>query len=190
MKHILLTLALFLCSAAHAAPARSVARDEPTALETVKAALAFAALNPDRLDGLRTRAAVKELVPTLAVKARTEKATLNLDKYDYQASDEKAGEEKAAGDVLELEVGATWNLPGLVYNPEVLDVNALQDQQRELARVVLETYYNRRRVQLKLAYAENEDAETRALRELELEQLTATLDSLTGGFFGRRAAAE
>ena len=188
MRSCLFILAVLLTVAPVAAAPRDVGGGEPTAAETVKAALAYAALHPDRLEGLRTRAAVKELVPTVAVKARTEKSTLGLDKYDYLSGspDEKAEEEKATGEVLELEVGATWNLPGLVYNAEVLDVNALQDQQRELARVVLDTYYARRRLQLKMAYGNTVDAETRAIRELELEQLTSTLDVLTGGSFSRK----
>ncbi len=187
---LLVTFAGLPSTPAHAAPPvdrRDADTAEPTAAETLRAALSYAALNPDRLDGLRTRAAWKDVVPAVGVKARKNQSKLALDKYDYAVSaDEKTERESANGDALELEVGASWNLPGLVYNDEVLDVSALQDQQRALAKVVLDTYYARRKLLLKANFAGNDDAEARALRTLEIEQLTSTLDALTGGYFGRR----
>jgi hypothetical protein len=164
------------------------ARSEPTAAETVKAALAYAALNPERIESLRSRAEWKSLVPVLGVKAGLSNSTIALTKFTQAFSaTEPAETEDAKGDALEVEVSGQWNLPGLVYNPEVLDVNALVDQQRELVQVVLEAWAARRRLVLEGQYGAPPDATTRARREVELERMTAFLDALTGDTFSRRA---
>lgn len=164
------------------------ARAEPSALETVKAALAFAALQPERIAALRTRAAWKSTLPVLAVKAGVSSSTIGLTKFNQNFSATEAAEsEDARGDALDVEVSGQWNLPGLVYNAEVLDVNALVDQQRELTRVVLDTWAARKRLVLEAQFGGAVDAATWARREMEIERYTAFLDALTGDAFSRRA---
>jgi hypothetical protein len=105
------------------------ARIEPSALETVKAALAFAALQPERIASLRTRAEWKNAVPVLAVKAGISNSTIGLTKFNQNFSATEAAEsEDARGDALDVEVSGQWNLPGLVYRShlelaEALDVD-------------------------------------------------------------------
>jgi len=164
------------------------ARAEPSALETVKAALAFAALQPERIASLRTRAEWKSAVPVLAVKAGVSNSTIGLTKFNQNFSATEAAEsEDARGDALDVEVSGQWNLPGLVYNAEVLDVNALVDQQRELTAVVLETWAARKRLVLEAQFGGTVDAATWARRDMEIERYTAFLDALTGDAFSRRA---
>jgi len=164
------------------------ARIEPSALETVKAALAFAALQPERIASLRTRAEWKNAVPVLAVKAGISNSTIGLTKFNQNFSATEAAEsEDARGDALDVEVSGQWNLPGLVYNAEALDVNALVAQPRELAAVVLETWAARKRLVLEVQFGGAMDAATWARRDMEIERHTAFLDALTGEAFSRRA---
>lgn len=164
------------------------ARAEPSALETVKAALAFAALQPERIASLRTRAEWKSALPVLAVKAGVSNSTIGLTKFNQNFSATEAAEsEDARGDALDVEVSGQWDLPGLVYNAEVLDVNALVDQQRELTAVVLETWAARKRLVLEAQFGGAVDAATWARRDMEIERYTAFLDALTGDAFSRRA---
>jgi len=164
------------------------ARAEPSALETVKAALAFAALQPERIAALRSRAEWKSALPVLAVKAGVSSSTIGLTKFNQNFSATEAAEsEDARGDALDVEVSGQWNLPSLIYNAEVLDVNALVDQQRELSRVVLDTWAARKRLVLEAQFGGAVDAATWARREMEIERHTAFLDALTGDAFSRRA---
>ena len=183
----LVLIATGICAprSTHAAPVAqrvSSGTDEPGCGDTIKAALAYAALHPDRVDRLRSQAAWKDLAPILGVKARSNQSTLSLDKTTLTGGET----EKATGDVVEVEISGEWNLPGLVFNPEVLDVNALVDQQRGLAQFVIDTYYARKRLLVHLTYLPATEPAALALQVLEVDELTMKLDAVTGGYFTRK----
>lgn len=100
-----------------------------------------------------------------------------------------------------LELGAIWDLGNLLYNPEEIDISK---EARELAELrdnilkeVTQFYFRRRHLQLEILSDQkttpnpspekpptNPSDDIR--KQLELEELTAQLDALTGGWFSQQ----
>jgi hypothetical protein len=166
---------------------------EPSIQEVQKAALEFYRVDPDTVSSLRSRAAWKSIVPALRVAARRNESTVDLDRIDLSQGfgpDELTQIDDVEGTVNEVAVEGTWDLPRLVFNAEVLDVTSLATLQDKVLKDVTQTYYTRRRLQVDLMLNPPEDAASRLAKEMRVEELTATLDAVTGGLFTKAAQRE
>ena len=163
-------------------------------IEAVQAeALKHFGVHPDRVAGMRAAAAWKAAVPTLEVTGGATGATIDdttvLDEYDAT----KPWVTRAAtGSALELRTTLAWDLPRFVYNSEELDVAALASVQKDVIGKVTQVYFARRRLQV--ALMSEKDPVKRITQELRVEELTALLSGMTGGWFSealkpKRAAA-
>jgi hypothetical protein len=90
-----------------------------------------------------------------------------------------------------LEARATWRLDRLVFDDVELRVASLA-QQRAKARAAVAAqttalYYRRRAAQVEALWNPPGTIEESVRRELALEELTAQLDALTGGWWGEQA---
>lgn len=137
------------------------ARAEPGPHDLVRAAIRHAGLAGDPGRGLARRARWSGLAPWITVRATRD---LGWSEDDTAAVDH--------GEVLE--VRATWRLDRLVFDTSEVRALGLDGgrarARRELTREVLHLYYRRQRL---LADP--------AADPLELAELTALLDELTGG---------
>ena len=179
--------ALAAASTAHAgddvgaALAALKAKEPP--IEAVQAeALKHFGIHPERVAGMRAAAAWKAAVPTFEVTGGATGATIDdttvLDEYDATKPWVTRG---ATGSALEVRTTLAWDLPRIVYNAEELDVAGLANAQRELIARVTQVYFARRRAQLAL-HTES-DPVRRVAQELRVEELTALLSGMTGGWF-------
>ena len=91
------------------------------------------------------------------------------------------------GTVHEFQVGLRFNLPQLVFNSEVLDVGSLAILQEGVLKEVTRLYYTRRRLQIDLILNPPRDEATRLSKQLRIDELTSTLDAMTGELFTRRS---
>jgi hypothetical protein len=91
--------------------------------------------------------------------------------------------DSAEGKVQELQVGLSWNLPSLVFNAEVLDVGSLAVLQEGVLKEITRLYYTRRRLQIDLILNPPRDAQTELSKQLRIEELTSTLNAMTGNLF-------
>jgi hypothetical protein len=157
---------------------------EPTIRESQWMALEFFRIDPDTVDSMRTRAGWKSIVPTVAGRYRRQDNMVDLDKWDLiNYPDRIAGRDYALLDMNEFEATASWDLSRLVFNPEVLDVTSLVVLQEAILKEITRIYYTRRRLQVDLILAPPKDAPTLLSKELRVEELTATMDAMTGGKF-------
>lgn len=160
--------------------AAQITADEPTVRETVAAALKYAGLARGGETSMRRRARLAAALPTLTL--RVSRST----KWDETEEDARV-----VGDVgqdLVLEARATWRLDRLVFDGAELRIASLA-QQRARARASLSAqtttlYYKRRAAQLDAVWHPAETVEEEMQRDLALEELTAQLDALTGGWWG------
>lgn len=163
-------------------------KSEPTIQETQKRALEFFRIDPDTVGSMRSRAGWKSVLPTVGVKMRTNQSDIDLDKYDFQTdADAPVGQDLGGGKVFEVEASAAWDLPRLVFNAETLDVSSLVVLQEAILKEITRLYYTRRRLQVDLILAPPTDPATRLSKELRIEELTSTLDAMTGNLFNRSA---
>ncbi len=190
LRHLSLALCLsFLTLApAHAQDVRQALealKQEPTIEEVLKAALTQSGLDYEHTESLRSRASWKAALPNLGIRARRSSQDMDVTKWD-EGSDQTTLD-NAVGSSLDLEASAQWNLPNLVYNAEVLDLANAQTLARELVDNVSNLYYQRRRLQIEKILEPPRDIRSELSQELRLEELTAKLDTLTGGLFARYA---
>jgi hypothetical protein len=162
---------------------------EPTVAEVRAAAVRYAGLAPERARGWARRSRLAALAPEVSARAlravgRDEGLKITGGETDYQKID--------AGDDLILEVRATWDLRRLVFDNGELRAareGARQAaQRRQLETEVTRLYYERRRGQIDWILDPPSNAAERATRIVEMEELTAQLDALTGGYLSRELA--
>ena len=169
---------------------------EPTVRQTQEAAVGRAGLGPGRVAGMRPRVRWRSLVPD-AVEGRYQ--------LDEGASDRFNTAEDLDTDLRVLDTATTtsrsedvggrwylsarWDLRGLVFDPEEIDVeklaNQIADDRIDLETLVAKVYFARRRLQVELLLLPPNSAMDAAPLYLDLRELTAQLDALTGGWFGR-----
>ena len=165
---------------------RALKAKEPTIDQVQQAALTHFGVNGERVSGMRTGASWKAAIPVLEVSGGATGATINdttiLDEYDPDKPWVIRG---ASGNALEVRTTLAWDLPRFIYNPEELDVARLATVQKDVITHVTQVYFARRRLQLQMASSRTADATKRAAQELRVEELTAVLSGLTGGWFAK-----
>jgi hypothetical protein len=166
MKSILITIAVIATAAIAHADDDDYLDPDPPVREVVTAAIRHAGLDGDPSARLRRRARWAGLVPRISVRAAR----------DLDWSDD-APDELDHGEVLE--VRATWHLDRLIFDPSESRALGLAQSRararRDLTREVIHLYFRRQRLRA-----------DPAADPLELAEVTAVLDELTGGRLTRR----
>lgn len=160
---------------------------EPSVEEVQERSMRFFRVDKDRVNGMRAGAAWKAAVPWLelsggATTAGIDETTL-LDEYQPIERDLPWVKRNATGSAFEGRARASWNLPNLLFNPEELDVSSLMMAQKDVINTVTQLYYERRRVQVQLLAQPPSDPAARIQLQMRIEELTARLSGLTGGWF-------
>lgn len=163
--------------------------EEPTIQEAQAAALKFFNIDADTVSSMRTRASVKALVPSVGARIRGNQSTIDLDRVDILVDqDNPAVLDEGTGSVVEYEVSALWDFSKLVFNSEVLDVSSLVVLQEAILKEITRIYYTRRRLQVDLILTPPSDPATKLSKELRIQELTATLDAMTGNLFSNASS--
>ena len=173
-------------------------KHEPTIEATQNAAVEYAGLSPERLEGMYSRSGGSRALPKILSYELTyrdqdrnqpQKQTTysNNNKNDWTSL--KQTDYKQDTDYLQHKVKAQWDLSGLVYNSEQLRVvsqmsNAAKARDT-LLKNVTKTYYQRRKAQIDMLTNPPKDVTAMLNAELKIQELTATLDAMTGGWFSK-----
>ena len=161
---------------------------EPDIRDVQAQALEFSRLSAGRINGLRASASWKAALPMLEVSGGYSETRLDEDTVldEYSATDPWVIR-GAAGSATEVRVKLSWDLARLAYNGEELDVLALQANQEELLTRVTRLYSKRRRllVELRSEVAREE----RLDKQLALDEATAMLSAMTGGWYAAQLDA-
>jgi hypothetical protein len=162
---------------------------EPSCPDVQSAALGYFSINKERVNSFRRGASLKALMPVVEVSGGYLDSTLDestRDEVNYPGDDWLL--KGAGGYGWEARGKLAWNLPQLVFNAEVLDVASLAGLVQAILKEVTRLYYMRRRLQLDLILNPPADEATLLTKELRLEELTALLDAMTGGYYQKEMA--
>lgn len=162
--------------------------DEPSIQQAQSAALRFFNVDPGSVQAMRSRAALKGLMPSISAGYRRSATDLAIDSRNLLVDEEPTIFDNVNGSLDEIQVGASWNLPLLVFNAEVLDVGSLAVLQEGVLKEVTRLYFTRRRLQIDLILNPPKEAATRMSKELRIAELTSTLDAMTGNLFSKAEA--
>ncbi|MEE2755531.1 MAG: hypothetical protein VYA30_02665 [Myxococcota bacterium] len=166
---------------------QALRKREPTVQEAQRAALSFFNIDARSVQAMRSRASVKGLMPQVEARYRQNRSNLGVDTRNTTIQDDPFLFDAVDGTVHEFQVGLRFNLPSLVFNSEVLDVGSLAILQEGVLKEVTRLYYTRRRLQIDLLLNPPRDAATLMSKQLRIDELTSTLDAMTGELFTRAA---
>ncbi|MBU1147206.1 MAG: hypothetical protein KKD11_02540, partial [Candidatus Omnitrophica bacterium] len=157
---------------------------EPTIREVQEDAIKYAEVHPDKIKQWRSAASKKALLPDVSV---------GVDRYvtDYWHWD--AGQNpdvlQKGDDVLSWDVTASWDLGDLIWSTDQTSIDTRSRLMVQLRDDILDeitrTYFERRRLQIELQLSPPSDLKNKMESALRIEELTADLDAMTGGYFSK-----
>ncbi|MFC1623783.1 hypothetical protein ACFL28_00480 [Candidatus Omnitrophota bacterium] len=157
---------------------------EPNIRDVQREAIEYAEVHPDKIKEWRDAANKKALLPSVSV---------GLDRYATDLYHWDAGQNpdvlQRGDDVITWDVTMTWNLGELVWNDDQTSIDTRSRLMVQLRDDILDeitrTYFERRRLQLESYLSPPADITERIEKELRIQELTADLDALTGGYFSK-----
>jgi hypothetical protein len=188
-----------------AAPAPAGGRsDAPLALppdppisRVHRAALRYLGLDQSRMEALRRGARRRAWWPIVGVRGSAEwDHSRNTDRDQAFLSGDTRhliDREYDSEDAFEVSLSLPWDLGGVAYEPESIDVSHETREVIELRDDVLDEitqlYFERRGGLAALAEASAAPAAERRRLRLRADELAAGIDAWTGGWFGRQVPA-
>lgn len=161
-------------------------KDEPKIEDVQKAAIDYAEVNPEKIKLWRHQAGRKAFLPK--VTAGVNRQTADLWHWE-SGSTTKVGDDTLmkGKDSVGWDVSVTWDLGEIIWNNDQTSIDVrsrLTTQLREeIIDEVTKLYFERMHAKMELDTLSIEDRKKRFEKELRLQELTAYLDGLTGGYF-------
>lgn len=160
---------------------------EPSIREVQAAAVAYARAHPDRIDSWRVRAANRAFAPTFEAGVVKDWDKTNRKFMEPGVADRSA---EYNYDNWRLALRARWNLDRAVFDGEETRVNReairLQRYRDDVLDEVTRRYFERRRLQIEIDMAPPTEMGDRVRKELRLQELSADIDALTGGYLSAK----
>jgi len=158
---------------------------EPTVSEIREAAIRYAEVAPEKIAWWRRRAQLSAALPHVSVTAGT-------DLTDFRHWDSGTNPDSLLRGERDLDwsTALTWDLGDLIWNDiqTSIDVRSklMVQLRNDIVDEVTRTYYERRRLQVTLLTTPPKDPQEILDKELRIQELTALIDGLTGGYFSKR----
>jgi hypothetical protein len=161
---------------------------EPTIAQVQEAAIRYAEVHPDKIRRWRQQAALKALLPTVDMGYdRDRSQDISVDEGTFPRFQLIETEVEDSG----LDFSVTWDLGELLWNNDQTSIDTrsklMVELREDLVDRVTRTYFERRRLQLALLSSPPATQEALLDKELRVQELTALIDGLTGGYFSQQA---
>ncbi len=163
---------------------------EPSVRQMQEAAIQYAEVMPGKIQGWRRGAVWRNWFP---------KFTLSLDRNrnDTVVSSTSGGRTTFSvgpeDQSFKVGFGFTWDLANFIWNPDQTSIDTRSRLMVQLRQDVLDEanrlYFERRRLLAEFQGSPTEDPLLKTERALRLEELTAGLDALTGGWFSENLSS-
>ena len=160
--------------------------NEPSILEVHKAAIEYAEVDPNKIRGWRMAARNRAWFPKLSVGFdRDEDISLHVDTGGTTQADFYI---TGPTDVSKgWDISLDWDLGDLIWNSSQTSIDSRSKLMVELRQDVLDQvtkfYFERQRLKKQILLTPPPDQMTKLEQEIRLEELTASIDALTGGYF-------
>ncbi len=169
---------------------RAINNKEPGILEVQQAAIDYAEVSPDKIKWMRKSAKNKALLPKVSLSLdRDIDRTIDLDRGGTNDPDFYI--EGPRDRSFDWGVDLSWDLGELIWNDDQANIDVRSRLMVQLRNDVLDEvtklYFARKRLQAELMQNSAEDSSKRALKQLRLDELTANIDGLTGGYLSSYA---
>ncbi|MCP4498790.1 MAG: ComEA family DNA-binding protein [Deltaproteobacteria bacterium] len=161
-------------------------KGEPSVREVQKAAINYANANPDIVDSLRGRVRASAALPEFRLRVKGD-----IDDDTTEVVEPGVANQTRESDDLGVEgyVQAKWNLDKLLFHNDELGIARetvrLSNLRNKVVSEVTRRFFERRRLQVDLELSPSTDLSSRIRKELRIQELTADIDALTGGWFSK-----
>ena len=162
---------------------------EPSIGQVREAAIRYAEVHPNKIRLWRRQAALKALLPNVKFGLdHTANTNVHVDEGSFPNFQILETKDHDAG----IDFSMTWELGNLIWNNDQTSIDTrskLMVQLRDdIVNEVTRTYFERRRVQIALLTNPPKDDHALLEKELRIQELTALIDGLTGGYFSSQMA--
>lgn len=164
-------------------------KDEPQISEVQQAAIEYAEVEPEKIIRWRKQAEKKAFFPKVS-------AGINRDASDLwhweSGSTTKTGDDVLVRgrDTVGWDITLTWDLGEIIWNADQTSIDARSRLMVELRDDILDEvtklYFERLRVKSQIDELSLEERKKITEKKLRLDELTASLDALTGGYFSSK----
>lgn len=164
-------------------------KGEPKIRDVQEAAIKYAEVSPEKISRWRQKAAKKALLPQVSV--GIDRNSTDLWHWEGGSTTKTDDDILRRGkDSIDWDVSLSWDLSELIWNSDQTSIDVRSKLMVELRDDILDQvnklYYERLRVKSELDNLAIEDKGKRFNKQLKLEELTASLDSLTAGFYSEQ----
>ena len=161
-------------------------KDEPKIRDVQEAAIKYAEVSPEKISQWRRKAAKKALLPHVSI--GLDRNSTDLWHWEGGSTTKTDDDILRRGkDSIDWDVSLSWDLSELIWNSDQTSIDVRSKLMVELRDDILDQvnklYYERLRVKFELDNLAIEDRNKRFNKQLKLEELTASLDSLTAGYY-------
>ncbi len=161
-------------------------KDEPKINEIQQAAIKYAEVEPEKIMQWRNKASKKALLPEVSIGVNRDAGDL----WHWETgSTTKTDDDvlRRGKEIMDWDLTLSWDLSELIWNSDQTSIDVRSRLMVQLRDDVLDEvtklYFERIRVKMELDNLSIEDRKKRFEKELKLQELTAQLDALTGGYF-------
>ncbi len=161
---------------------------EPDIRQVQKAAIEYAEVDPEKIARWRKQAAKKALLPQVSV--GVDRNTSDLWHWEGGSTTKTDDDILRRGkDTVDWDLTLSWDLGDLLWNNDQTSIDTRSKLMVQLRNDILDeatrTYFERLRLKMELSKLKPGDRGKMEEKKLRLEELTANLDGLTGGYFSR-----
>lgn len=163
-------------------------KNEPAINEVQAAAIKYAEVTPEKILAWREQARKKGFLPKVSI--GVDRDTSELWHWESGSTTKTGDDILVRGkEVVGWDVSLTWDLGEVIWNDAQTSIDVrsrLMVQLRgDILDEVTKLYFERLRVKMESDGLSIIDTKKRAEKELRLQELTAMLDGLTGGYFSK-----
>lgn len=163
---------------------------EPSIGQIREAAIRYAEVEPGKIRRWRRQAALQALLPTfnLGFDRSLDTYVTSMGSTTNPAFDRiLTTDDPSSG----LDFSLNWHLGELIWNPDQTSIDSrsklLVELRDDIINDATRIFFERRRLQIALLTRTPDSDDARIEQELRLQELTALLDGLTGGWFSQHA---
>jgi hypothetical protein len=164
---------------------------EPSVVEVQDAAARYARVNPDAYESWMSASRFAYLLPK---SLRGQVRSTQDDGRDVRTSSGSISDLISSDEQAQYEVRADWDLTRLVFNRDGVvasrQIERLVNQREDILTTVNKLFFARRQLQVELELDPPSNVEKAIKMQLRVDALTADLDALTGGWFGKKLKAK
>lgn len=162
--------------------------NEPTIAQVQKAAIRYAEVQPEKIESWRRAASRKAYLPSVSFsRGFDEDENIDIDRGGTADPDKFIyGPPETSTD---WSVSLNWDLGELIWNDDQTSIDTrsrlLVELRDDILSKVTHLYYERRRLQIDMALSANKEFPHDIENIIKLQELTAGIDALTGGYFSK-----